>query len=684
MRTKNFFMSLATCALVLGGLASCATDEPNVGPESGVDSGEGVFMSLTVKLPEGGTRSQTVTPGQSNDGTEVGTKEENTVSNVLIVVAKAADNSFIVAGQVQKDGLTPISAANSYKTVVKMQKTNLNDYYKSDKFSRNVNIFVFCNPTTNLLDAVKTWGLNNTNWYNEVCTVIEGGNDPNKNTGIWADNGFLMSNVTLDTRTLPATINDWDAYKTANTAFDFSGVNQAGQNTEVDNSATNGRGPVKVLRAVARFDFRDGSQDAADPAPEDQPNTYNVVKNSEGKTLVQVELTRMSMANMSKTFYYLPRVSDNGEPDGANFQLCGPETPTNYLVGPNWQAFDQEVTSGFETYFNYPLFTNNGQDYNRNGWYTSNIANVLNNRGDNYEGPDANGAAHTRGTYKFWRYVTPNLIPGEPVNQRNGVTTGVIFEGRMMATKECNGSSDKYLQAMYDWTHGVNGKKLTGKAEDDPILYSFNGSLYFSWNNVVEAAIAASVTFEGETDAEGKPTGKVIITNVNRSEPLYVAVFGNGGMGHFTYGDREYDDPDNLTVDTSSANYVWGLWDKAGRPGGGSLETNMRAAIVGQGFTIYQSSVVNGVAGYYCYYFYWNRHNDNLQNGVMGPMEFSVVRNNVYKLAVTGIKQLGHPRLPSNDPDSPTPGTPDESDDIYLTVTCDVVPWVVRINNIEF
>ncbi len=68
----------------------------------------------------------------------------------------------------------------------------------------------------------------------------------------------------------------------------------------------------------------------------------------------------------------------------------------------------------------------------------------------------------------------------------------------------------------------------------------------------------------------------------------------------------------------------------------------------------------------------------------MGPMEFAVVRNNVYKLAVTNISKLGHPRIPENDPDSPKPDDPDESDDIYFTVTCRVLPWVVRVNNIEF
>ena len=102
-------------------------------------------------------------------------------------------------------------------------------------------------------------------------------------------------------------------------------------------------------------------------------------------------------------------------------------------------------------------------------------------------------------------------------------------------------------------------------------------------------------------------------------------------------------------------------------------------------FPLYQSSRdENDGAGYYCYYFYWNRHNDNGNNGVMGPMEFAVVRNNVYKLSVVDINRLGHPRLSENDPDPVDPGTPDEKGDIYLKLSVEVLPWVVRINDIEF
>ncbi len=44
----------------------------------------------------------------------------------------------------------------------------------------------------------------------------------------------------------------------------------------------------------------------------------------------------------------------------------------------------------------------------------------------------------------------------------------------------------------------------------------------------------------------------------------------------------------------------------------------------------------------------------------MGDMEFGVVRNNVYKLAVTDIKKFGHAAKPDDDGDPEEPKDPDE------------------------
>ena len=106
------------------------------------------------------------------------------------------------------------------------------------------------------------------------------------------------------------------------------------------------------------------------------------------------------------------------------------------------------------------------------------------------------------------------------------------------------------------------------------------------------------------------------------------------------------------------------------------------AKAVTAGFTIFRPNTTT--QKYEVLYYYWNRHNDNNNNGSMGPMEFAVVRNNVYKLSVTGVNKFGHPTNPGDDPDPENPKDPDEEDDVYFKVAVEVLPWVVRINDIEF
>ena len=178
-----------------------------------------------------------------------------------------------------------------------------------------------------------------------------------------------------------------------------------------------------------------------------------------------------------------------------------------------------------------------------------------------------------------------------------------------------------------------------------------------------KAAIKAATTSEGD----------VITTNA-----FYTAVFGTVKV--------EIDKDGNIptSTDTNSPDYKWAQWNKEGKPSDDLLQAFKKSATT-NGITLYQSSKDEKDGwGYYCYYFYWNRHNDNGNNGVMGDMEFGVVRNNVYKLAVTNINRLGHPRLSDNDPDPENPDNPDESGDVYISLSVEVMPWTVRENNIEF
>lgn len=80
-----------------------------------------------------------------------------------------------------------------------------------------------------------------------------------------------------------------------------------------------------------------------------------------------------------------------------------------------------------------------------------------------------------------------------------------------------------------------------------------------------------------------------------------------------------------------------------------------------------------------CYYYTTEiKHYDNNMDDTMGVMEFAIMRNNIYSLAITAINDIGDPFI------DPTPGTEDETKQAYMTVQAQILPWIVRYNDIEF
>lgn len=80
-----------------------------------------------------------------------------------------------------------------------------------------------------------------------------------------------------------------------------------------------------------------------------------------------------------------------------------------------------------------------------------------------------------------------------------------------------------------------------------------------------------------------------------------------------------------------------------------------------------------------CYYYTTDiKHFDNGNNSVMGNMEFAIMRNNIYSLAISKVEHLGDPIV------DPTPNIPNESDEAALQVEVKILPWIVRYNDIEF
>lgn len=231
----------------------------------------------------------------------------------------------------------------------------------------------------------------------------------------------------------------------------------------------------------------------------------------------------------------------------------------------------------------------------------------------------------------------------------------MVFKGKLLASdglRDVNPSLYNAIEGTYSMPDNTTGYTYDVQGRTYPILYTFQNMIYVGWN----AGVSPAATAAGETTDLYKAVNEVPEGSAKSPDALYqelVAAKGTSGEA-------------------------------------AALDA-FRKAATSAGFTLYQASndaetdaAKNDGVGYYFYYYYWNRHNDNELSATMGPMEFAVVRNNVYKLAVTGIAKLGHPRISGNDPDPVDPEEPNEKGDVYLTVSVEVLPWVVRENDIEF
>ena len=532
--------------------------------ESTEESTSQVFMQFSLELPAV-SRSTTQIGGGSDAGVEIGKDYENQVSEVLVVITDAKDDKFITGSTVTN--LIPTGSNTTY--VVPFNTNKLVNYVE-----KPVNIYVYCNPTSELkkglesedgIDVNATYTL--TSETDETIWSITDGDNNTKN------GHFLMTNADDDyVRTLPANL---DNYKVESNPFDLETIN--------------------VERAAARFDYKSSVAN----------ETYTLMEDENGDPEITITLTDMALVNLSKEFYYLRRVSADGT--STNATIGGTEvggTSANYVVDTDadWKS---SYSSGSESDHFYYTYQPNDAGASTYDW--DKIADVTGASGtaDTDNSWNADG---TKGDYKIWRYATENTIPKGTDDglQKKGITTGVAFKGEIQGATE-------------DMKTLLNGTNT---------VYVFDNILWGEWSDV-------------KTAAEAKESDNTTLAN-----PLLAAAYN-----------KAMEDPD-------------------------ASDTEIEKKAVDAGFTIFRPNTTT--KKYEVLYYYWNRHNDNNNNGSMGPMEFAVVRNNVYKLSVTGVNKFGHPTDPKDDPDPENPEDPDEEDDVYFKVAVEVLPWVVRINDIEF
>ena len=713
MKFKNVkTLSLLLAAAVMS-LTSCNEQQltPDVKPDL---SGKTFYLSGALALPSTpGTRSATDDPDDDtnpNKGTtnstadpdyEYGHNYENSVHTMILVFAKKADNGYITHSVVTGINAVPTDAIlqNQFNFTLKaeLQYDDLKKAYEKEGNedpiisgeNNTVNVFAFCNFNDDLRSKFAELkdsgtGLGSTEWLDWAGTSA---------TPIWGKNQFLMTNAKIVEVKFPKTIEEWDPYSHKDNPWY---LNQTGDQPKGTVNADTHYNPIKVERAAARLDFKDGSGNNNTypldydflkkvPVPEKEGEYQEEV---ETKNLVSIQLTEMSLVNMSKNFYYLRRVSANGMPNAA--VIGGAETgyreegstiwKSNYVVdtdakrkqtvgGYTPENADGEVLGEREKGgFDYPLFTTDTRtkgkiEYNEKAWNTAEINDVL-TTGDS-DTWDGGKGADGKYSYHIWRYVTENTIPevapGDYSQQKTVQSTGIVFKGQIQLGEDAKTWQESYAPFITEAAHNAltpidpEDDEYSKRVSEKPLLFSYNNGLY---------AGIADLAAKAEAVGEGDP----LYVMMNK---IFKNWKKNATDGKYVFGGTG----EELTVKEFNENPS--LFDDSK-----DMFSHLAATTdPDYGISTYRP---DEKGNYWCYYFYWNRHNDNGNPGEMGPMEFCVVRNNVYKLSVTSIDRIGHPTNPDDDPDPVDPEDPDEERVRYCAVKVEVLPWVVRVNEIQF
>lgn len=682
---KKIFGFLGAAALLTLGACSNDTLDGPKAPQGNLESQGDLFMTMNIAMVSQ-VGSRTSTP---NQGYEVGKDYENKVSSALIILAQQEGDDYKVkfisgsnvnlvgnpngnSGEQTNNPNNPATDGND----IDVDNSHASQYKASFLFDREALleeittpvteegddaqhtgtkadfvIFMVANPTQAILTAAQTAAEQNSSIQSIIVAAENPARDNGSNIGenvevFWKNNYFTMSSAQPAKKTIYSDEIPLGTHITKDDAYNL--------------------GTVRVQRVMSRFDLlTDGNH-----------MTFAGAGNNEttgpGVAGVTISFDAVAMVNMAKSAYLYKVMAANQSSVPSTDIKFGDERDALY---ENFWTFtpDQEGD-----YFN-PLFKdfvfNSTTPASSTGEYEGldkffaadadfQLISSLNERDNAYEHPGHSTSTDNK-SYTIWRYAMENTNPDNTNNQINGNSTGIIFRAKLSGDKVpasyADGDTDKDGEAIYAY-----GNVILGTAED---LFTYvttpkadpNDDVYDAVHTIYWAYLQPKYDANKKDDGSYEDTGEGAwwiqkTTNEDQGSAPEGGTAGGTITTTYHHGDlSEFDDD-----------------------------------LVSEGFSIYRPTTENADGEkldapiYYCYYIYWNRHNDNGQNTIMGIMEFATVRNNVYKLSVNKVLRLGHPGQPEDDPYDPTPGTPDEKDEFWLEVECEILPWEVRINNIEF
>ena len=319
--------------------------------------------------------------------------------------------------------------------------------------------------------------------------------------------------------------------------------------------------------------------------------------------------------------------------------------------------------------------------------YENHFEESLNDEIDNFTAFDENISTSTDGTF------TPLLYTGENTmdvgQQKNGFTTGVIFKASYAPTQvsQYDESEGKVKVVSYGGTQAVvaagSSFFIANYAEEGA-----TGTLAADLRTIAALGLAGGanvdiVKYMFNTGTQTWPSDKTqsdfeAIVNGMSGGALVIA-FQDYLQGKLeTVGD-------DVTFDVIKADLTWDKFvsstssssDATKKIPTSNLTTSDSENLMkGYNIAYYAGDGEFGVTNYLKW---WIKHEPRGENEDMGVMEYAIVRNNVYQLQVTGIKNLGTP-LPFT-PGVDDPDNPNKETDVFILVNLYVRNWVKRSNS---
>ena len=669
MKLKSTLWALAFAVAAV----SCSDDleENGGGTGNGSDiAGTKTYMKVSINP---GMITKAGEEGEGEDKSEVGEENEYTVNNVTVILytdkegnapsSFTSDCKLVAAGYASTPGMsTSDETWHDRTTTVEVEVTDASESFDGKTYG----VIAVTNIGS---DALKNRiGADDIDTGSELANLLQ--------TTPWSESDNAYSNFIMSTHN--------DKYGSSTKIMD---VVTLSANATPENAP---EADVHVERLAAKIRL------AAD---EDVTDFIYMIGATDNVT-AKVRLDEVKVVNqLSSGTYLLKRVSANvtsaddktipAQTSGHDNYL-GDEVWTgtgtiafNYVIDPWTRNKTSEKVSSITTIAGADITTTTGQTTTLK--YDNPFAG--NSYGEMYNGKDGQagltGGVTLSGNTAFNNnakvllcYTQENTTSATA--SLNGYSTGAIFKAtyfpKQWSTVTKDGEKDVVKAVDIDYNGTSEGTGFDNIDDEtsatDIDFYVYNGNVYkdyeaifneFAWNN--------QKSLEGQTGAtiySYASFNETTITSIKKKDFFNSVLAQNASdpFGYIAYlkklcdadNDGNVDDTvgDEATFETTNTISAY-------------MATDEGKAAVNNAITFYEDCV--------CYYPYWIRHAGE-QDTNMEPMEFAIVRNNIYDLSVGAINKLG-----VSGTEKPEPGNENESEELLFRVNILVKNWVVRSND---